>query len=79
MLEMCPKILKLPKIYKKLIFLIMPKILKYCNKFADSVSQWKFTTLTVQYTILDYISQIFYKSNTRMTEPRITANTSTVF
>jgi hypothetical protein len=24
----------------------------YCNKFAGSTSQWKFTTLTVQYTTL---------------------------
>jgi hypothetical protein len=27
---------------------------KYCNKFAGSVSQWKFTTLTIQYTTVDY-------------------------
>jgi hypothetical protein len=31
----------------------------YCNKFAGSVSQWKFTTLTVQFTTLDYSSQLF--------------------
>jgi hypothetical protein len=31
----------------------------YCNKFAGSVSQWKFITLTVQYTTLDYSSQLF--------------------
>jgi hypothetical protein len=31
----------------------------YCNKFAGSISQWKFTTLTVQYTTLDYSSQLF--------------------
>jgi hypothetical protein len=34
-------------------------IKQYCNKFAGSVSQWKFTTLTVQYTTLDYSSQLF--------------------
>jgi hypothetical protein len=33
--------------------------LKYCNKFAGSVSQWKFITLKVQYTTLDYGSQLF--------------------
>jgi hypothetical protein len=49
----------------------------YCNKFAVSISQWKFITLTVQYTTLDYSSQLFLKSNTRMTDSWITANTST--
>jgi hypothetical protein len=31
----------------------------YCNKFAGSISQWKFITLKVQYTTLDYGSQLF--------------------
>jgi len=31
----------------------------YCNKFAGSISRWKFITLTVQYTTLDYSSQLF--------------------
>jgi hypothetical protein len=31
----------------------------YCNKFAGSISQWKFSTLTVRYTTLDYSSQLF--------------------
>jgi hypothetical protein len=30
----------------------------YCNKFAGSISRWKFITLTVQYTTLDYSSQL---------------------
>jgi hypothetical protein len=30
----------------------------YCNKFAGSISQWKFITLRVQYTTLDYSSQL---------------------
>jgi hypothetical protein len=49
----------------------------YCNKFAGSLSRWTFITLTVHYTTLDYSSQLFLKSNTRMTDSRITANTST--
>jgi hypothetical protein len=39
----------------------------YCNKFAGSISRWKFITLQVQYTTLDYSSQLFYNSNTRIT------------
>jgi hypothetical protein len=31
----------------------------YCNKFAGSISRWKFITLRVQYTTLDYSSQLF--------------------
>jgi hypothetical protein len=31
----------------------------YCNEFAGSISQWKFITLKVQYTTLDYSSQLF--------------------
>jgi hypothetical protein len=31
----------------------------YCNKFAGSISQWKFITLKVQYTTLDYSPQFF--------------------
>jgi hypothetical protein len=31
----------------------------YCNEFAGSISQWKFITLAVQYTTLDYSSQLF--------------------
>jgi hypothetical protein len=38
---------------------VMRKIKKYCKEFAGSISQWKFTTLTVQYTTLDYSSQLF--------------------
>jgi hypothetical protein len=26
----------------------------YCNKFAGSISQWKFITLKAQYTTVDY-------------------------
>jgi hypothetical protein len=26
----------------------------YCNKFAGSISQWKFITLNVQYTTVDH-------------------------
>jgi hypothetical protein len=54
----------------------------YCNEFAGSISRWNFITLKsskVQYTTLDYSSQLFYNSNTRVTDSRITANTSTVF
>jgi hypothetical protein len=29
-------------------------ILTYCNKFAGSISQWKFITLKAQYTTVDY-------------------------
>jgi hypothetical protein len=32
-------------------------LLLYCNKFAGSISRWKFITLRVQYTTLDYSSQ----------------------
>jgi hypothetical protein len=32
---------------------------EYCNEFAGSISQWKFITLSVQYTTLDYSSQLF--------------------
>jgi hypothetical protein len=31
----------------------------YCNKFAGSVSQWKFITLKAQYTTVEYNSQHF--------------------
>jgi hypothetical protein len=31
----------------------------YCNEFAGSISRWNFITLTVQYTTLDYSSQLF--------------------
>jgi hypothetical protein len=31
----------------------------YCNKFAGSISQWKFITLTAQYTTVEYSSQLF--------------------
>jgi hypothetical protein len=31
----------------------------YCNEFAGSISRWKFITLKVQYTTLDYGSQLF--------------------
>jgi hypothetical protein len=48
-------------------------IQKYCNKFAGSISRWKFITLNVQYTTLDYSSQLFSSSHTRMTDSRITA------
>jgi hypothetical protein len=34
-------------------------IYKYCNKFAGSISRWKFITLRVQYTTLGYSSQLF--------------------
>jgi hypothetical protein len=30
-------------------------------------SRWKFITLTVQYTTVEYSSQLFYNSNTRIT------------
>jgi hypothetical protein len=33
--------------------------LKYCNKFAGSISQWKFITLKAQYTPVEYSSQHF--------------------
>jgi hypothetical protein len=36
----------------------------YCNKFAGSISQWKFITLKAQYTTLDYSSQLLSNSNT---------------
>jgi hypothetical protein len=32
---------------------------KYCNKFAGSISQWKFITLQAQYTTVEYSSQHF--------------------
>jgi hypothetical protein len=50
----------------------------YCNKFAGSISQWKFITLKAQYTTVEYSSQHFWDSNTRMTDSRITATTSNV-
>jgi hypothetical protein len=31
-----------------------PEQQKYCNKFAGSISQWKFITLKAQYTTVDY-------------------------
>jgi hypothetical protein len=31
----------------------------YCNKFAGSISQWKFITLKAQYTTVEYSSQHF--------------------
>jgi hypothetical protein len=31
----------------------------YCNEFAGSISQWKFITLKIQYTTLDYSQQLF--------------------
>jgi hypothetical protein len=31
----------------------------YCNKFASSISQWKFITLKVRYTTVEYSSQLF--------------------
>jgi hypothetical protein len=27
---------------------------KYCNEFAGSISQWKFITLKIQYTTINY-------------------------
>jgi hypothetical protein len=39
----------------------------YCNEFAGSISQWKFITLRIQYTIVNYSRQRFYNSNTRIT------------
>jgi hypothetical protein len=38
----------------------------YCNKFAGSISQWKFITLTVQYTTLDYSSQLCLLPRTQL-------------
>jgi hypothetical protein len=32
---------------------------RYCNEFAGSILQWKFITLKVQYTTLDYSPQFF--------------------
>jgi hypothetical protein len=32
---------------------------QYCNKFAGSISRWKFITLKTQYTTLDYSLQPF--------------------
>jgi hypothetical protein len=44
-------------------FLICENLLSshptYCNKFAGSISQWKFITLTAQYTTVEYSSQHF--------------------
>jgi hypothetical protein len=34
------------------------EFLGYCNKFAGSISQWKFITLKAQYTTVDYSSQL---------------------
>jgi hypothetical protein len=34
-------------------------IILYCNKFAGSISQWKFITLKPQYTTVEYGSQHF--------------------
>jgi hypothetical protein len=31
----------------------------YCNKFAGSISQWKFITLKAQYATVEYSSQLF--------------------
>jgi hypothetical protein len=31
----------------------------YCNKFAGSISRWKFITLRIQYTIVNYNQQRF--------------------
>jgi hypothetical protein len=53
--------------YTHYIFFFTHIICIYCNKFAGSVSRWKFITLKVQYTTLDYSSQLFYNSNTRIT------------
>jgi hypothetical protein len=33
--------------------------LTYCNKFAGSISQWKFVTLKVQYTTVKHSPQLF--------------------
>jgi hypothetical protein len=35
-----------------------------CNFLVGSISQWKFITLKVQFTTLDYSSQLFQNSNT---------------
>jgi hypothetical protein len=45
----------------------LSKIITYCNKFAGSISGWKFITLTVQYTTVDYRSQLLLSSNTSIT------------
>jgi hypothetical protein len=34
-------------------------IYAYCNKFAGSISQWKFITVKTQYTTVDHSSQLF--------------------
>jgi hypothetical protein len=39
----------------------------YCNEFAGSISRWKFITLKILYTIVNYNPQRFYNSNTRIT------------
>jgi hypothetical protein len=54
-------------------FSVVPVHRSYCNKFAGFYSQWKFITLKTQYTTVDHSSQLFYKSNTCMTDSRITA------
>jgi hypothetical protein len=33
---------------------ISQNMLKYCNEFAGSISQWKFITLKTQYTTDNY-------------------------
>jgi hypothetical protein len=41
---------------------------EYHNEFAGSISQWKFITLKIQYTTLDY-SQQLYNTRPNSTSP----------